>query len=122
MLDKRTVKLLKNLAHICEDGTFKVIDIPDMAKVISKKADADTIRPILKFLADDALIDIKYSDENKYCLSVLPKGRVFVETQDSNKIDVTLSRRMIAAAIAGSFFAAFAGALLANIILKFLGL
>jgi len=122
MLDKRTARLLIHLTRICEDGAFKVVEVGEMARAVSRKANLETIRPILKFLADSEMIDIKYSDESKYSLSVLPKGRVYVETQDSKKVDVTLSRRMIVAAIAGSFIAAFAGALLANIILKYLGL
>jgi len=122
MLDKQSVKLLVYLTHICEDGSFKIVETAEMTKAVSKKADLETIRPTLKFLQDNEMIDIKYSDESKYSLSVLPKGRVFAETQGSKKTDVTLSRRMVVIAIMGSFIAAFLGALLANIILKLAGL
>ena len=122
MLDKQTVKLLKYLVPICEDGSFKVIETTDMAKSVSRKTAPESVMPMLKFLQDYEMVDIKYSDETKICLSVLPKGRVYVETQSNKRAGITLSRRMITIAITGSFIAAFAGALLANIIFKLLGL
>jgi len=122
MLDKQSLKLLVYLANTCEDGSFKIVEVAEMTKAVSKKAELEAIRPTLKFLQDHEMIDIKYSDESKYSLSVLPKGRVYVETQGIKRVDVTLSRRMIVFAIAGSFVAAFLGALLANIILKLAGM
>jgi len=122
MLDKQSVKLLVYLARICEDGSFKIIETAEMTKAVSKKADLETIRPTLKFLQHNEMIDIKYSDESKYSLSVLPRGRVYVESQGNKRVDVTLSRRMIILAITGGFVAAFVGALLANLILKLAGL
>ena len=121
MLDKQSLKLLIYLAHICEDGSFKIVETAEMTKAVSKKAELATIKPTLKFLQDHEMIDVKYSDESKYSLSVLPKGRVYVETQGLKSVDVTLGRRMIIFAIAGSFIAAFLGALLANIIFKLAG-
>jgi hypothetical protein len=120
MLDKRSSKLLRSLANICEDGSFKVIEITEMAKSISRNTAAESIRPILKYMQDNDMIDVKYADEAKYCLSVLPKGRVYVEDQ-IKKVDIALSRRMLVAVITGGFVAAFVGALLANIIFKLIG-
>jgi len=122
MLDKRSAKLLKTLARICEDGSFKIIETSDMAKAVSKKADFETIQPILKFLSNNSMIDIKYSDKSKFCVSVLPEGRLYIEKQNSKMRDVVLSRRMIAAAIAGSFIAAFVGGVLASVIMKLFGM
>jgi len=121
MLDKRSVKLLVFLVRSCEDGSFKVIETEDLTKAVSSRADLDVIRPILKFLRDSEMIDIKYSDENKYCLSVLPKGRVYVETYNVKRKEIALSRRMAMFIILGSFFAACAGAVFAGFIIKLLG-
>ena len=121
MLDKRTLKLLIYVTRICEDGSFKVIENEDLARAVSSKADLETIRPILKYLRDSEMIDIKYSDENKYCLSVLPKGRVYIETYHEKRREIAVSYRMALFIIAGSFVAAFAATFLAGAITKLLG-
>jgi hypothetical protein len=121
MLDKQTAKLLRYLARICDDGSYKIIETAEVTKAVSQKAEIETVRPMLKFLQDNDMIDIKYSDESKFSLSVLPKGRVFVETQSNKKINGTLSRRMIILLIAGTLVAAFVGALLGGIIANSIG-
>jgi len=121
MLDKRTIRMLIYLSDICNDGSFKVIETGDLMRAVSKRADLDTIRPILKFLQDDDMIDIKYSDDAKYCVSILPKGRVQVETHSSKKHEVVLGRRMARFIVFAAFAAAFAGAFLAQLLLKLLG-
>jgi len=119
MLDKYTVKLLKFIVRICEDGKFKVIETADLGKAVSSRADLETIKPMLKFLKDNEMIDIKYSDETKYCISVLPKGRVYVETHIGKKREISLSRRFALFIVGGSFVAACAGAVLGQILIKF---
>ena len=120
MLDKRTDKLLSYLAQICADGSYKVIEIADLLKAMRAgyKADETALDQILKFLKDNEMIDIKYRDENVYCVSVLPKGRTHMETgSKKNYYNVTLGSRLTVITILGSFVAAFAGAFLAGIIM-----
>jgi len=122
MLDKQSAKLLTYLARIGEDGSFKIIEIADITNAVSKNAAIDAVRPMLKLLHDNEMIDIKYSDESKYSLAVLPKGRVFVESRKSKRTGAALSRRAILFAIVGSFVAAFAGALVGVVVANLLGL
>lgn len=121
VLDKRSIKLLTYLTVVCEDGNFKVIERQDLAKAVSKKADSETVRSIVQFLQDNDMIDKKYSDETKYCLAVFPKGRVYIETLRDKKQEVVISRRLARFIIVGSFLAALAGVLIANILMKLLG-
>lgn len=121
VLDKRSLKLLSYLTAVCEDGSFKVIEREDMINAISKKADKEVVRVIVKFLQDNEMIDKKYSDDAKYCLTVLPKGRVYVETVREKKQEIVLSRRFARLIILAGFLAAFAGVMLAEILLKLLG-
>lgn len=121
VLDKRSIKLLTYLTVVCEDGNFKVIERQDLAKAVSKKADSETVQSIVKFLQDNDMIDKKYSDETKYCLAVFPKGRVYIETLRDKKQEVVISRRLARFIIVGSFLAALAGVLIANILMKLLG-
>ena len=120
MLDGRTDKLLGHLARICADGTYKVIEIADLIKSLQSryKADAVILGQILKFLSDNEMIDIKYKDENVYCVSVLPRGRAHIESgSKKNYYNITLGRRLSVLTIIGSFVAAFAGALLAGLLI-----
>ena len=120
MLDKRTDKLLSYLSRVCADGSYKVIEIADLLKAMrsTHKVDEVALGQILKFLKDNEMIDIKYKDENVYCISVLPKGRTHMETGNKqNYYNVTLGGRLATITIIGSFIAAFAGAFLASIIM-----
>jgi len=121
MLDKQTTKLLIYLAEACGDGSFKVIETPELAKQVSRKADIETIRPIMKFLTDNEMIDIKYSDDSKYSLAILPKGRVYVETLYEKKQEIKITRRMARYIIIGAAIAAFAGAALAGAVIELIG-
>ena len=120
MLDKRTDRLLTCLARICADGTYKVVEITDLTKCLRPRyhADAVTLGQILKFLKDNEMIDIKYKDDNVYCISVLPRGRAHVESANKkNYYNVTLGRRLAIFTVIGCFIAGFAGALLAGLII-----
>jgi hypothetical protein len=125
MLDKQSSKLLINLARICEDGSFKIVETTEITKAVSHNAEIETVRPMLKFLQDNEMIDIKYSDEHKYSLAVLPKGRVFAETQSNKKIigaTGKFGRRTLIILLVGTFAAAFVGAILGVVVAKAMGL
>ena len=118
MLDKRTDKLLSHLAHICADGSYKVIETEELTKRCSCSADGVVLGQMMKFLKDNDMIDIKYKDEKVYCLSVLPRGRAHLEyANKKNYYNVTLGRRLAVFTVIGCFVAGFAGALLAGIII-----
>jgi hypothetical protein len=119
MLDKRTVKLLENLIKICGDGSYKIIEIEDLIKGMAPryKLDAEAIAQIISFLSDAGMIDIKYSDDKVHCVAVLPKGRVFEESQGSSSPHAVASNRKLAiltviAAFAGALVGAFIGTVL----------
>lgn len=119
MLDRQTDKLLRLLAHICEDGSHKVIEINDLIKQMQPryKVNAASIEQMTRYLSNSEMIDIKYKDENVYCVSVLPRGRLNSEARGAKNYSVMLGRRLALLTILGSFAAAFAGALLAGIIM-----
>jgi hypothetical protein len=119
MLDKRSIKFLNNILVICGDGSYKIIETNDLIKGMLPryKVDAEAISQITKFLVGNEMIDIKYNDENVYCMAVLPKARVYIESKSYQKKDTSTARLLIVAGMLGSFLAAFLGTLLANIIM-----
>ena len=85
MLDKKSLKVLKVLNSICEEGTYKVIDYNNLIEKFGteKKTTKLGLDQILDHLKLGQYIDIKYAENNTYCLSVLPKGRVIFEEESS---------------------------------------
>ncbi|MCL2228242.1 MAG: hypothetical protein FWC00_00255 [Firmicutes bacterium] len=113
MLDKQTSKFLKVIAKICEDGSYKIIEKSFLSAYTA------SVDQMIRFLQDNEMIDVKYSDEGVYCLSVLPKGRVTIETARTGGRNPKIGNRnlliLIGVAFLASFIGAFLGTLLAGV-------
>lgn len=134
MLDKRTARLMDALIKFCSDGSYKIIEVGDLVKAMLPKfkVTPEFISQTIKYIADNELIDVKYSDSEKYCIAVLPKGRIFDENNKKvggvggigviggvkSSRDSIIGKGIAILIIAGCFIAAFAGAFLANLIFK----
>ena len=120
MLNKKNALTLKVLNLICEDETYKVIDY---ANLISKfpnknKPSKEELDQSLDFLKAGQFIDIKYSENETYCLSVLPKGKMILEESlfESNTLS-KFSKLLIFTSLSSGVMAFF-GALIAVLIAK----
>lgn len=88
MLDKKSNSVLKVLNKLSEGSTYKVITSEEIISHISQKAqyDADNLKQIIDYLEKQEFINIKFSEENTYCYSLLPKARIYLEqTSASSK-------------------------------------
>lgn len=124
MLDKRSARLLDVILDLCgQDGAYKILEIPEMQNGMLPrfKIDIEVLSQILKFLAAADMIDIKYNDENVYCVAVLPKGRLFEEERQRARDNRVLGRGMAVIIIMGSFFAAIIGAVIGGVLVAYLG-
>ena len=120
VLDKRTKKLLDVILRICgDDGAYKIIEIDEIVKGMSPrfKIESEGLAQIFKFMIAMELIDIKYNDENVYCLAVLPKARIYEEHKIEKKKEKAIGKTLVTVMIFGSFFAAMVGSMLAHILL-----
>ena len=86
MLDRKSIAILKSLNNLAEGNAYKVVTSEEILSSLSQKSqyDADTIKQIIDFLEKQEYIIIKFSEENTYCYSLLPKARIFLE-QDGGK-------------------------------------
>lgn len=86
MLDRKSIAILKSLNKLAEGNAYKVVTSEEILSSLSQKSqyDADTIKQIIDFLEKQEYIIIKFSEENTYCYSLLPKARIFLE-QDGGK-------------------------------------
>ncbi len=120
MLNKKSLKVLKVLSSICEDGTYKVIEYENLIQKLSieKNSSKMVIDQILDNLKVCQYIDIKYAENNTYCLSVLPKGRMIIEEKSMFLKSQKTTNLMLFATMLFSGIMAFIGAFLAVILFK----
>ena len=83
MLDKRTVAVLKALNKIADGNAYKVVTSEEILMYLTQKNqyDIDSIKQIIEFLEKQEYINIKFSEENTFCHSLLPKARIFLEQE-----------------------------------------
>lgn len=86
MLDKKSNNVLKVLNKLSEGSTYKVITSEEIVSHLAQKTqyDADSLKQIIDFLEKQEYINIKFSEENTYCYSILPKARIYLEQTSSN--------------------------------------
>ena len=118
MLDKQTTDLLKSLNKFCADGSYKVLDKTDILSSLSKKfnTDLDALKNMIEHLQERNYLSVKYSDENVYCLAVLPKGRLFEEKNEELINERKKYNLLILTTMSLSCVSAFVGAFLAVIV------
>lgn len=88
MLDKKTTSLLKTLNKLCEGSAYKVITTDEVLSNIDQKSqfDLETIKQNIEFLEKQQYINIKFSEENTYCYSLLPKARIYLEQENQKAV------------------------------------
>ena len=81
MLDKKSLTLLKVLNKLSVGTAYKVVTSDELISTLPQKSlyNNDTIKEILDFLEKQEYINIKFSEENTYCYSLLPKARIYLE-------------------------------------------
>lgn len=86
MLDKKSNNVLRVLNKLSEGSTYKVITSEEIVSHLTQKTqyDADSLKQIIDFLEKQEYINIKFSEENTYCYSILPKARIYLEQTSSN--------------------------------------
>ena len=84
MLDKKSNIVLKALSKLSEGSAYKVVTADEIISILPQKAqyDADGIKQIMDFLEKQEYVNIKFSEENTYCYSLLPKARICLEQND----------------------------------------
>ena len=127
MLDKKTANVLSAVNEQCKDNNYVVIKNEDITPQLHKKNKLtnEAIKEAVSYLAEREYIKLKYAEEGTYCLTILPKGRLFDEEQKEKRYYVreeqirNLKFMFKIAFISAifSFIGAAAGVILVNYIL-----
>jgi hypothetical protein len=120
MLDKKTARFLAKLNQFCADGSYKIIEKSEPHGALNAKAGGEpgALAQLLRYLSDNELIDVKYTDEAVCCLSVLPKGRVALEERHKSRAGGVRRPDLVLIALvsfAASFFGAFVAVILGGL-------
>lgn len=120
MLDKKTTSVLKVLNKLSEGNTYKVITSEEILLNISSKSqfDKEIIKQIIEFLEKQQYINIKFSEENTFCYSLLPKALIYLE-QEKTKLKPQKHNQQIMTYVY-IMLASFVGTMLALLIFFYL--
>ena len=120
MLDKKTISVLKTLNKLAEGTAYKVVTTEEIISATNQRNqhDYDSIKEIINFLEKQEYLNIKFSEENTFCYSLLPKARIFLE-QASNKTKTKKSSQSIMTYVY-IMIASFIGSMLALLVFFYL--
>ncbi len=115
MLDKKTSITLKVLNLICEDDVYKVVDYDNLISHFPKKVKCskEMLEDSLNYLKAGQYIDIKYSQDDTYCLTVMPKGKLILEDTDRDINAMSRFTKILLVTALTSGIMAFLGGFLA---------
>ena len=87
MLDTKSRLVLSILYQEAKNGNYKIFELQDIIMSLPKRyrMDTQTIKNILNHLERQDIISIKYDDEDKFCLCVLPYGFEIIENEKPSK-------------------------------------
>ena len=88
MLDKKTTSLLMTLSRLSEGSAYKVVTTDEVLSNLDQKSqfDIESIKQNIEFLEKQQYINIKFSEENTYCYSLLPKARIYLEQENQKAV------------------------------------
>lgn len=123
MLDKRTEALLCIINRCCQEGSYKVLDKQEVLSqfVLKYRPDIDGLNDMMDYLRDREYIKCKYSDDKVYCVSPLPKGRLYHENALMEQKKKFSYKRLVFMAFLGSVMGGMLGAAIHAAVIKFFG-
>ena len=120
-MDKQTQRLLDILVKACGDtGASKILEVADLIAAFPTKyrPTPECIQSTIKYLADLEMVDVRHSDDQHVAIAILPRGRIYKEERSLQKETKRIGNGILALIIFGSFLAAFAASLLANVVVN----
>ena len=121
MLDKLTAAVLAAV-NARTDGSYQVLEEGELLSALPTRLGTDPtgLSNALRYLSERGYIDVKYSDKGTYCICSLPKGRSYEETSGAERrSDKKSFRNRLLLTFLGSMLGAFAGGLLAGLLIIF---
>lgn len=122
MIDTKSKLVLSILAKECKDGSYKIVEVPDIIMALPKhfRMDSEAVKHILTHLERQDIISIKYDDDDVFCLAMLPYGFEILENEKPKKFNKRKDQKINWPMVITSFLSAFIGTTLGIVICYFL--
>lgn len=123
MIDTKSRLVLSILASGGADGSYKIVEVPDIIMSLPKRfrMDSEAVKHILLYLERQDIISIKYDDDDVFCLAVLPYGFEILETDGTKTPRPQKATKVFPiAAVLASFFSALLGTVIGIVVCYFL--
>ena len=119
MIDEIEKKVLYYVYNECGDN-FKVMEKTDLDEFMSSNFSKQkiSISKVLKSLSNLNYIQIKYCDDNKYCISITDQGKQVFESEKLNDISSKKMKYEMMGLIFIIGFFAFVGSFLGTLLCK----
>ena len=79
-MDDISIRLLDVLFDLCDVENYVIVEKEDLTSRISDYAfETDEITELLEALSADGLIDLKYADNEEFCVAMKTKGRALIK-------------------------------------------
>ncbi|MFA5449753.1 MAG: hypothetical protein WC292_04880 [Clostridia bacterium] len=117
-MNKKTLAVLTYITDASKDGEAVILEKEELRNAVSPEASDGDITNIIKELTLTEMVNLKYQDEESYCLLPLAKGKLVAENEKTEILSTSFNLKVDYKRIARiAFFSAFFGALLAGAIL-----
>ena len=113
MLDKNTENVLKTIKESCDDGRYKVFSADDF-----DVGEYNVVSDIIDFLTERKFIELRYKDDDSFCLTVLSKGRLYEEEKQEKFGEKKKYSSFVKFAFWGSLAGAFLGGFTAVLLVE----
>lgn len=115
-LDKRTKILFQKIAKLVPNDEYVILKKVELLNSLPYKSDLDRLGQAIDFLKKNDLVAVKYTDTENICITITPSGR-FLQEENEHKRAVKIKQlRKNMVQFLWIFLAAFAGAIVGNII------
>lgn len=115
MLDKKSLKTLTKLNKLC-NNSYKVFEMAELEAIFGKKG--DTLINHINYFKEHKFIDVKYDDENVFCMCVLPKAFEEIESSENNNVINNKLKKIMFLTCLLSAMSAFLGSFVAMLIIN----
>lgn len=83
MIDTKSKLVLSIISKETKNGNYKIFELSDIIMSLPRhyRMDKVAVKHILMYLERQDIISIKYEDDEKYCMAVLPFGYEILENE-----------------------------------------
>ena len=124
MIDVKSKIVIKILAKEIKNGGYKIFDLSDIIMSMPKhyRVDKESVKHMLFYLERQDAISIKYDEDDRFCMAILPYGFEILESEKPKyfKQEKTREPSPLYFVFLISLLGSMLGSLIISVIFKFI--